>query len=55
MREISSPLDGFLSPFGQKREAEEWDGVSVVLLETGADKLLLEGGTDGILLEGRIN
>ena len=33
--------------------AEEWDGVSVLLLETATDKLLIEGGTDAILLEGR--
>ena len=32
---------------------EEWDGVSVLLLETATDKLLIEGGTDAILLEGR--
>lgn len=32
---------------------EEWDGVSVLLLETAPDKLLIEGGTDAILLEGR--
>lgn len=55
MRSIVSPLDGFASPFGQKRKFEEWDGVSVLLLQTGADKLLIEGGTDAILLEGRIN
>lgn len=32
---------------------EEWDGVSVLLLETTPDKLLIEGDTDAILLEGR--
>lgn len=32
---------------------EEWDGVSVLLLETAPDKLLIEGGADAILLEGR--
>jgi hypothetical protein len=53
MREIVSPLSGFPSPFGQRREAaEQWNGTDVLLLETAPDKLLLEGGTDAIILEG---
>lgn len=53
MRDIDSPLDGIRSPFGARYAVEEWDGVSVLLLETATDKLLIEGGTDAILLEGR--